>query len=69
MANSTTSASLPGWTPGGKPPWIRATAPGSEGFLRTRARVRALELHTVCEEAACPNLGECWAKSHATVMI
>lgn len=69
IANSATSASLAGWTPGGKPPWIRARAPGSEGFARTRDRVRALGLHTVCEEAACPNLGECWAKSHATVMI
>lgn len=52
-----------------KPPWIRARAPQSVGFEETRALMRAHRLNTVCEEAACPNIGECWAKGHATVMI
>lgn len=52
-----------------KPDWIRVRAPGSEGFLATRAIVRAHGLATVCEEAGCPNIGECWQKRHATMMI
>jgi lipoyl synthase len=52
-----------------KPEWIRVKAPGSKGFLETRAIVRSRNLHTVCEEAACPNIGECWDKKHATMMI
>jgi lipoic acid synthetase len=44
-------------------------APGSAGWARTREIVRELRLHTVCEEAACPNVGECWSRGHATVMI
>lgn len=52
-----------------KPPWIRVKAPLSPGYRTTRELMRALELNTVCEEAACPNIGECWAKGHATVMI
>ncbi|HXI87167.1 MAG TPA: lipoyl synthase [Parvularculaceae bacterium] len=52
-----------------KPDWIRVRAPLSAGFAETRAIVRAKNLHTVCEEAACPNIGECWAKKHATMMI
>jgi lipoic acid synthetase len=44
-------------------------APGSEGWQRTRELMRRLELNTVCEEAACPNIGECWSKGHATVML
>ena len=52
-----------------KPDWIRVRAPNSPGYLATRAIVRGKKLHTVCEEAACPNIGECWAKSHATFMI
>lgn len=52
-----------------KPPWIRARAPQSAGYEETRALVRRLRLNTVCEEAACPNIGECWGKGHATVMI
>jgi lipoyl synthase len=52
-----------------KPAWIRAKAPTSEGYLETRAIVREARLHTVCEEAACPNIGECWQKKHATMMI
>ncbi len=52
-----------------KPDWLRVKAPGSEGFHATRRLMRALKLHTVCEEAACPNIGECWSQRHATVMI
>jgi lipoic acid synthetase len=52
-----------------KPDWIRVKAPVSKGYAETVAIVRARKLHTVCEEAACPNIGECWAKHHATFMI
>jgi lipoic acid synthetase len=52
-----------------KPDWIRVKAPGSKAYLETRKIVRAKNLHTVCEEAACPNIGECWEKKHATMMI
>jgi len=52
-----------------KPDWIRVKAPTSEGFAATRALMRSKNLTTVCEEAACPNIGECWTKKHATVMI
>ncbi len=52
-----------------KPDWIRAKAPTSEGYRETRELMRTLNLNTVCEEAACPNIGECWTKKHATVMI
>src|ERR1044072_2009911 len=52
-----------------KPDWIRVKAPTSAGFAETKAMMRGLGLNTVCEEAACPNIGECWTKKHATVMI
>ncbi|HEY7807559.1 MAG TPA: lipoyl synthase [Croceibacterium sp.] len=52
-----------------KPDWIRVKAPVSKGYQQTRALMRELSLNTVCEEAACPNIGECWTKKHATVMI
>src|SRR5205085_7791661 len=52
-----------------KPAWIRVKAPISRGYAETRAIVRANDLHTVCEEAGCPNIGECWEKKHATFMI
>ena len=52
-----------------KPPWIRVRAPTSEAYGETRRLMRELKLNTVCEEAACPNIGECWAQKHATVMI
>jgi lipoyl synthase len=54
---------------GRKPDWIRVKAPVSPGYLETRSIVRAHGLHTVCEEAGCPNIGECWEKKHATFMI
>jgi len=52
-----------------KPDWIRVKAPVSAGYQATRDLMRAKGLATVCEEAACPNIGECWSKKHATVMI
>ena len=52
-----------------KPDWIRVKAPTSAGYGETRQLMRELKLNTVCEEAACPNIGECWTKKHATVMI
>ena len=52
-----------------KPAWIRAKAPVSPEYHQTRALMRRLNLYTVCEEAACPNIGECWSQGHATVMI
>ena len=66
-------SSAPKATPGPerqrKPDWIRVKAPVSKGYQQTRALMRELNLNTVCEEAACPNIGECWTKKHATVMI
>ena len=52
-----------------KPDWIRVRAPTSAGYLETREIVRENKLVTVCEEAACPNIGECWSQKHATFMI
>ena len=52
-----------------KPDWIRVRAPTSKEHAATRELMRSLKLNTVCEEAACPNIGECWSKKHATVMI
>lgn len=52
-----------------KPAWIRVKAPGSAEYAATRQIVREHALHTVCEEAGCPNVGECWSKRHATMMI
>ncbi|NWH08653.1 MAG: lipoyl synthase [Alphaproteobacteria bacterium] len=52
-----------------KPDWIRVKAPNSGAFFETRALMREKKLATVCEEAACPNIGECWSKKHATMMI
>ena len=52
-----------------KPEWIRVRAPVSKGYAETREIVRSHGLVTVCEEAGCPNIGECWEKKHATFMI
>ena len=52
-----------------KPRWLRVRAPGSSGYLRTKRIVRRLGLHTVCEEAGCPNIGECWHQGTATFLI
>lgn len=54
---------------GCKPPWIRVKIGQNDTFQATRARLRAHGLHTVCEEALCPNLGHCWSRGHATLLI
>ena len=69
--NDLSSAPVPPTTPERqrKPDWIRVKAPTTKGYGETRQLMRDLKLNTVCEEAACPNIGECWTKKHATVMI
>ena len=52
-----------------KPPWIRVKAPTSNLFSATKSIIKKNRLVTVCEEASCPNIGECWEKKHATFMI
>lgn len=52
-----------------KPDWIRVKAPVSREYNATRTLIKNYKLNTVCEEASCPNIGECWAKRHATIMI
>jgi lipoic acid synthetase len=52
-----------------KPPWLKVRAPGGERHNELKATFRSLDLHTVCEEARCPNLGECWSEGTATVML
>ena len=54
---------------GRKPSWIRVKAPNSVAYGETKRLMKDLNLNTVCEEAACPNIGECWSQKHATVMI
>ena len=52
-----------------KPAWLKVKAPGSPSYLRLKGLMRELDLHTVCEEARCPNIGECWSHGTATFMI
>src|SRR2546429_5232755 len=52
-----------------KPAWLKVRAPGSPSYLRLKSLMRELNLHTVCEEARCPNIGECWNHGTATFMI
>src|SRR5205823_12491447 len=52
-----------------KPAWLKVRAPGSDNYLRLKGVMKELELHTVCEEARCPNIGECWHHGTATFMI
>ena len=52
-----------------RPSWIKVKAPQSNTFSKTNKIIKSLDLNTVCEEAACPNIGECWNKKHATFMI
>src|SRR6202163_3932689 len=52
-----------------KPEWLKVRAPGSPNYLRLKALMRELGLHSVCEEAHCPNIGECWHHGTATFMI
>jgi lipoic acid synthetase len=54
---------------GRKPPWLKVRAPGGPQYMRLKALMRARNLHTVCEEARCPNIGECWEERTATFMI
>lgn len=54
---------------GRKPPWLKVRAPGGPTYLRLKGLVRQWNLHTVCEEARCPNIGECWEEATATFMI
>jgi len=52
-----------------KPPWLKVRAPGGENYARLKETLRKLDLYTVCEEARCPNVGECWSSGTATVML
>src|SRR6185312_510536 len=52
-----------------KPPWLKVTLPHGETYLGLREKIRDLDLHTVCQEAMCPNIGECWGAGTATIMI
>jgi lipoic acid synthetase len=52
-----------------KPPWLKVQLPSGEAYENVRAHVKRLELNTVCQEAMCPNLGECWGAGTATIMI
>ena len=52
-----------------KPPWFKVLAPGGERYAAIKQRSRELKLHTVCEEARCPNIGECWGGGTATFMV
>jgi len=52
-----------------KPPWLKAKVPGGEGYNRLKSIMTEHRLHTVCEEAGCPNMGECWSRGVATIMI
>ncbi len=60
---------FPGEAMGGKPKWLKVRAPLSPEYRRLAALMRGKSLHTVCEEAACPNIGECWRKGSATFLI
>jgi len=62
-APAPTAARLP------KPPWLKVPLPGGEGHARLKKLARELSLHTVCEEARCPNIGECWKGEHATMTL
>lgn len=55
--------------PDRKPPWLKVKAPGGQNYVRLKSLMRDLDLHTVCEEAHCPNVGECWEHGTATFMI
>jgi lipoic acid synthetase len=60
----------PGALPEGrKPPWLKVRAPGGANYIRLKQRMREWNLHSVCEEARCPNIGECWEEATATFMI
>lgn len=69
MKKDTTIPAVPLDNRAGKPGWLKVQAPGSEKYLQTRQIVKTHELHTVCEQARCPNIGECWSHSTATFLI
>ena len=52
-----------------KPSWLKVPLPGGEGYTKLKTLARELKLHTVCEEAQCPNIGECWSSGTATFMV
>ena len=54
---------------GRKPDWLRAKVPGGERYLKLKSLINEHQLHTVCQEASCPNMGECWDRGTATIMI
>ncbi len=60
---------LPSPAEGRKPAWLKVRAPGGPNYMRLKHRLREWNLHTVCEEARCPNIGECWEEATATFMI
>jgi lipoic acid synthetase len=64
-----TSSSAPGSRFSPKPPWLKVRAPGGESYTHLKDTLRSLDLHTVCEEARCPNVGECWQEGTATIML
>src|SRR5947208_5745172 len=66
---SKVSAGTPAQPRLSKPEWLKVRAPGSPSYLRLKGLMRELKLHTVCEEARCPNIGECWTHGTATYMI
>src|SRR5438876_10087647 len=68
-ASAKTLTDPPTHREGGKPGWLKVRAPGSPSYLRLKELMRDLKLHTVCEEAQCPNIGECWGHGTATFMI
>src|SRR5690606_39597395 len=63
------ASSPAGTVPARKPSWLKVKAPGGTEYLRIQKLMRELGLHTVCEEARCPNIGECWEHRAATFMI
>ena len=69
MADSTVTSIKERANRAPKPPWLRVKAPNSPEYHATRKLMRSHKLNTVCEEAACPNIGQCWSQGHATVMI
>ncbi len=66
---TTAHAKAPAAIPERKPPWLKVKAPGGQNYAEVRRLMRELRLHTVCEEAHCPNVGECWNHRAATFMI
>mgnify|MGYP006133881887 CR=1 FL=1 len=52
-----------------KPDWIRAQVPGGDAYVKLRDKLKQLGLHTVCQEASCPNIGDCWSRGTATIMV